>query len=117
MSDMELTGQVEPPMANGEVIFEAPWQSRIFGMARVLCEAGHYTWDEFRAHLINQIEAWERANNSAAKIEKGGEVEYPYFDCFLGALTDMLESKSLCSELDLAARSEEFAARPHGHDH
>ena len=45
-------------MANGEVVFDAPWQSRVFGMARALCEQGLFTWDEFREQLILQIETY-----------------------------------------------------------
>jgi len=111
MLEMDLQGPVAPPMANGEVIFEAPWQSRVFGMARVLCEAGHYSWDEFRHQLIKQIEDWESHHNERH------EVEYPYFDCFLNALTDILEAKGLCSTVDMSVRADEFSARPHGHDH
>ncbi len=110
MSDelMPLEGRISPPMANGEVVFEAPWQSRVFGLARVLCEAGHYSWDEFRERLIANIAEWEA---------KDFEEPYQYFDCFLGALTDMLEKSGLC-ELELvSAREAEFNARPHGHDH
>ncbi len=108
MEEMSLEGVVAPPMANGEVVFEAPWQSRVFGLARVLCEAGHYTWDEFRERLIANISAWEA---------KQADEPYQYFDCFLGALTDMLESTGLCESDLLAVREAEFAARPHGHDH
>jgi nitrile hydratase accessory protein len=108
MSDLELQGEISPPMANGEVIFEAPWQSRVFGLARVLCEAGHFSWDDFRLRLIDQIRAFETS---------GGEVEYQYFDCFLQALIELLDETGLCSSVDLKGRAEEFSARPHGHDH
>ena len=105
---MPLDGRVAPPMANGEVIFEAPWQSRVFGLARVLCEAGHYSWDGFRERLIESIADWEATHQ---------DEEYPYFDCFLNALTQVLADTGLCSHELLAARESEFAARPHGHDH
>lgn len=105
---MPLDGQIAPPMANGEVVFEAPWQSRVFGLARVLCEAGHYTWDEFRERLIANIADWESKHSGEA---------YPYFDCFLGALTDVLASTGLCEADVLEVREAEFKARPHGHDH
>lgn len=108
MADMELTGQSAPPMANGEVIFESPWQSRVFGMARVLCESGYYSWDDFRTRLIARISEWEAD-------PKAGE--YEYFDCFLLALTDVLDSAGLCSESALNQRAAEFADRPVGHDH
>ena len=106
--DMTLDGETAPPMANGEVIFEAPWQSRAFGLARVLCEAGHYSWDEFRARLIVRISEWEASHTDS---------DYAYFDCFLLALTDVLDASGLCSTTSLNQRVDTFAARPHGHDH
>ncbi len=106
---MELEGRAQPPMANGEVIFEAPWQSRAFGMARTLCEQGLYDWDEFRECLIDEIDAWERSNPENA--------DYEYFDRFLAALTNLLAKKEICDGEELSQRTEEFAARPHGHDH
>ena len=105
---MPLSGQSAPPMANGEVIFEAPWQSRVFGLARVLCESGHYSWDEFRDSLIQNIGKWESEHVNEP---------YAYFDCFLAALTDVLDSRGICDSEILSQREAEFAARPHGHDH
>lgn len=106
---MELEDRIAPPMANGEVVFEAPWQSRAFGMARTLCERGLYDWDEFRVCLIDEIDAWERSHDDAD--------EYEYFDRFLAALTKLLAAKGLCGAEELDGRADEFARRPHGHDH
>lgn len=104
-----LDGQLAPPMANGEVLFDAPWQGRVFAMARVLAESGHYTWDEFRAHLIARIGAWDR---SAAP-----DAEYRYYDHFLAALQALLAEKGLLNPAALDRRVSAFAERPHGHDH
>lgn len=106
---MELEGRVAPPMANGEVVFEAPWQSRAFGMARTLCEQGLYEWDEFREYLIAEIDSWDRAHDTGD--------DYEYFDRFLVALTKLLADKGICKPGELDLRTEAFAARPHGHDH
>jgi nitrile hydratase accessory protein len=103
---MSLTGDAAPPMANGEVVFEAPWQGRVFGMARSLCESGLYDWDEFRGRLIAEIATFESDAD-----------EYHYFDHFLSALTRLLDEKGLCLGIEVNHRSEVFAARPHGHDH
>lgn len=109
IESMQLDGQIEPPKANGEVIFDEPWQNRTFGMARSLCEAGHYTWDEFRACLIEQIESWDE--------QQAGQKPYQYFDHFLAALTQLMALKQLCDTGELDQRSQEFSDRPHGHDH
>lgn len=110
MSEEELLldGELSPPMANGEVVFEAPWQSRAFGMARALCERGLYSWDEFREHLIAEIEVVDREQSTG---------DYQYFDYFLEALVRLLDEKNICIRQDVMATAEAFAARPHGHDH
>jgi nitrile hydratase accessory protein len=98
-------------MANGEVVFEAPWQGRVFGMARALCQAGHYSWDEFRDCLIEAIGDWDRE----------GEGDYRYFDHFLLALETLLVRKRLVDAGELSERFGSYLARPadhdHGHDH
>lgn len=109
---MPLDGVLEPPMANGEVLFEAPWQGRVFGMARTLAEQGHYTWDEFRAELIREIGAWDR---SAAAADPAAE--YRYYDHFLAALQALLAGKGILDPGSVEARFRSFADRPHGHDH
>ena len=106
---MELEGREAPPMANGELVFDAPWQGRVFGMARALCESGLYDWDEFRMCLIREVEAWDRSHDAPD--------DYPYYDLFFSALTGLLAQKGICLADDLTSRSHEFAARPHGHDH
>lgn len=94
-------------MVNGEVVFEAPWQGRVFGMARALAEAGVYDWDEFRAHLIDEIACWDRE----------GDGDYRYYDHFLRAFEKLLVSRGLVGSDVLGERVETFRARPHGHDH
>jgi nitrile hydratase accessory protein len=107
---MTLEGIAAPPLANGEVVFEAPWQGRVFGMARALCEQGYYDWDDFRACLINEIKKADANVRTAAE-------EYFYFDHFLAALTRLLDEKNLCLNDEVESRTKEFYARPHDHDH
>ena len=47
--DLDLDGPAAPPRANGELVFEHPWQSRMFATTMALCEAGVIDYDEFRA--------------------------------------------------------------------
>ena len=106
--DEALLGSLAPPVANGEPVFDAPWQGRVFAMARHLNEQGHYSWDEFRACLIDEIADWEQAHPNS---------DYQYYDRFFAALQELLDRKSLCAAADMKERSNEFAARPSGHDH
>jgi nitrile hydratase accessory protein len=103
-----LDARLSPPMANGEATFDAPWQGRVFGMARTLAEQGHYSWDEFRVHLIAHIGDWDRTEAAT---------DYHYYDHFLAALQTLLVEKGMLDEHSVEGRFKEFAARPHGHDH
>ena len=42
--ELPLPENLQPPMANGEVIFDAPWQGRVFAMAVALSEQGVFVW-------------------------------------------------------------------------
>lgn len=105
--DDTLSGPAAPPLANGEIVFDAPWQSRTFAMARQLNEAGLFEWDDFRERLIRQI----------ALAETGNIAESGYWDCFLAALQQLLADLDCIPADTLTARATEYAARPHGHDH
>jgi nitrile hydratase accessory protein len=109
VTQFDLTGQAAPPMANGELAFEAPWQGRAFGMATALAAAGVFSWDEFRAELIARIAAWEE------RAPEG--TDYPYYDCFLEALERLLEVRGVLPAADLSARRASFEGRRPGHDH
>ena len=109
LENMELEEVIAPPMANGDLSFEAPWQGRVFGMARVLCEADCFSWDDFRAALIQRVSGWDQAHRE--------DDLYAYYDHFLGALTDLLSAQGLCDLSELLKRDEQLKARPHGHDH
>ena len=50
-----MSGAIAMPRSNGELVFDAPWQSRAFGMAVGLSWAGYFSWDKFRAELARAI--------------------------------------------------------------
>ena len=108
----ELGGAAAPPMTNGELVFEAPWQGRVFGIARGLAEQGIYDWDDFRARLIEQIAAFDRGAGTT-----GGGGQYRYYEHFLRALESLLVERGLIAPGELTQRIETFVARPHHHDH
>jgi hypothetical protein len=43
----DLDGVAEPPRKNGELVFEAAWEGRLFGVTMALHEAGAFAWEEF----------------------------------------------------------------------
>lgn len=107
--ELDLTGPVAPPLANGELAFDAPWQGRLFGVARALAQAHVISWDEFRKELIAEIGAWDAAAD--------GTETYRYYDRFLDALQRLLVARGMVDALELDERIQALARRPHGHDH
>lgn len=107
---LEWDGPLAPPRKNGELVFDALWESRVFGMTMTLYERGAFAWDEFRERLIAAIADWERAHAP-------DDPSYRYWQCWLGAFEALLADKGICAPAAVAARVTELAARPAGHDH
>ncbi|MFF4896094.1 nitrile hydratase accessory protein [Streptomyces sp. NPDC001068] len=106
---LDIEGPAAPPRANGELVFTEPWESRAFGMAVSLCEAGALTWPDFRSALVARIASWEA---TAAPDE-----EYHYYRLWLAALEDVLGGLRAVSADEVSARARALALRPAGHDH
>jgi hypothetical protein len=69
---VDADGPLAPPRRNGELVFEAAWQARAFGMAVALLEREGLRWEAFRRYLIAAIEA---------------QPEESYYEQFVEALT------------------------------
>ncbi|MEV6026398.1 nitrile hydratase accessory protein [Streptomyces sp. NPDC052036] len=106
---LDIEGPAAPPRSNGELVFAEPWESRAFGMAVTLYDAGAFTWPEFQAALIARIAAWEA---SAAPKEP-----YPYYRLWLAALEEVLADVCAVSTDEITTRAQTLAQRPPGHDH
>ena len=104
-----LTEELQPPMANGEVVFTEPWQGRVFGMAIALHEADCFSWQEFQKSLIAVISQWDATHDADAG--------YEYYEHFERALLNVLEVKGIVAGDELLLRTQAYAERPHGHDH
>ena len=73
MSDQrieDLGDDLAVPRKNGELVFEAPWEGRVFGMAVVLSDDQVYAWDDFRDHLVAQIAAAEEHGDTSGYYER-----------------------------------------------
>ena len=107
---LEWEGQLSPPRRNGELVFDALWESRVFGLTMTLYEAGRFAWPEFRDRLIDEVAAWERAHGT-------DEEGFRYWSCWLRAFERLVADKGLCTLDALEARVAALARRPAGHDH
>ena len=108
MIDRAIADDSILPRRNGELAFDEPWESRAFGLAVALDEAGIVRWDEFRDRLVTHIRAWEQAH-------AGGE-GWSYYERWHDALEALLVERGLVSDAELE-RCAEAIEHEHAHDH
>lgn len=89
-----LDGTAALPRKNGELVFQAPWEGRAFGLAVVLNEKAAYRWNDFRTRLVEQI--------------AGGCPDY--YENWLSALETLLVDGGLITRDDLYRRAAEYRA-------
>ncbi|GAA4572922.1 nitrile hydratase accessory protein [Planotetraspora kaengkrachanensis] len=105
---LDTEGPAAPPRSNGELVFTEPWQSRAFGIAVALHEAGAFAWPRFQASLIERIAAWQAMP---------GDQPWNYYRHWLGALEDVLAGSGTVLPGEVTERAHRLADRPAGHDH
>ena len=97
--------QVALPRKNGELVFEAPWEARAFGLAVALNEAGVYPWRDFSQGLAAETAALERQGTPAS-----------YYERWLETLEKLAIARGLVTLDELDARTAEYAFSAH-HEH
>ena len=106
-AELDRDGPAAPPRRNGELVFAAPWERRLFGVTMALHERGVFAWGDFSAHLIDEIARWTA---SAA----AGDA-YPYYEHWERALSRVLDERGVIDPAAVEARARELAALPPGH--
>ena len=93
-----MAGPAAPPRRNGELVFDAPWQGRAFGMAVGVVKGFGLEWKAFQQRLIAEITAHPDA---------------PYYDCWVAALEKLvLDYGAVTAEEMEAARQTVQAGGP-----
>jgi nitrile hydratase accessory protein len=99
-----LVADMPLPRSNGELVFDAPWQSRAFGLAVALHERGMYEWSAFSRALAEEI--------AAAGADDGSR----YYEHWLAALERLLREQGVVVPAELAAEAAAIAEHDeHGH--
>jgi nitrile hydratase accessory protein len=93
----DMAGPAALPRKNGELVFAAAWEGRLFGMTLALQKAGRFHWNEFRDRLIEEIAAADRRGDGSS-----------YYERWFRAFERLLEAKGLVPGGTLAARLAEF---------
>jgi nitrile hydratase accessory protein len=96
----DMDGTLAYPRRNGEPIFEAPWQSRAFGMVVSLHTAGEYPWNDFKDRLIGAI--------STGRAPDVPDDASDYYHHWVAAFSRLLLEKGILSEDELDDRVADF---------
>lgn len=110
----EPGGVIALPRSNGELVFDAPWQGRLFGLVVHLCQAGAFDWGEFKHHLIAAID------ESGVDETCDPAVYYRQFAaafCRLAAEKDFFDDKALDMRTVVEERRLAHDEDHHEHDH
>ena len=96
----EMSGTVAYPRKNGEPVFDAPWQSRAFGMVVGLHTSGEFPWQAFKDKLIAHV---------AAGAPEDCPPDTPaYYYQWVEAFCQLLDEAGIVRAEELDARSHEF---------
>lgn len=96
-----MEGTEALPRWNGELVFEAPWEGRAFGLAVAMNELGFYPWREFRGNLVEAISTVDKA----------------YYEQWLASLEKLVIAKGFVTFEELEARTAEYASGDRDDDH
>jgi nitrile hydratase accessory protein len=91
--DRDIADLDSLPRKNGELVFQAPWEGRAFGMAAVLTKQAGFDWNAFRHELVAEIAARPDA---------------PYYMSWLAALERLLLGRGALSEEEIDRRQAEY---------
>lgn len=99
---LDVDGPAAPPRSNGELVFSAPWERRVFGVTMALVESGVFDYETFRQRLITAI---------------GASSTDQYWSSWAEALEGLLGDLGIFDIAVLDRRAHQYLSRPHGHDH
>ena len=95
-----MVGSSALPRKNGELVFEAPWEGRAFGIAVALGDQGLYEWRDFSQRLAAEI------------VDTPDESRSSYYEQWLAALEKLALEKGLLTREELERRTDELASGP-----
>lgn len=94
-----MEAQIALPRENGELVFQAPWEARAFGLAVALNQQDLYKWREFSTELAATIAAADQNNDPSS-----------YYTRWVASLEELIIARGLISREQLDAKTAEYAA-------
>lgn len=95
----DLSDDLAVPRRNGELVFEAPWEGRVFGLAVALSNDGGVDWEAFRSRLVAEIAAAEEHGDGSG-----------YYERWLASFERLLLETGMLTADELDARTAEYTA-------
>lgn len=86
-----------PTSGRADLVFEAPWQSRIFAIVVALVKDGRFPWKDFQSQLVKEISDAETGSTQKASTSLEGE----YFRHWLTAVEATLKEFDFANEGDV----------------
>ena len=106
-----LCADLPIPRQDNELVFQSPWEARVFAVVVHLHKQGRFAWSEWVDHLVHEIDAARTA----------GAFDTPYYELWARACEKLLSGKSLMSPAALEAKVAELSVpvddHAHEHDH
>ncbi|MEX0285602.1 MAG: nitrile hydratase accessory protein [Paracoccaceae bacterium] len=80
------------------MVFDAPWQARVFALVVMMVEDGHMSWKDFQSHLVQETRQGESATDKGSLEPQ----ESTYYQRWLNAAEHLLQELELLrpDELD-----------------
>ncbi|MGH9087762.1 MAG: nitrile hydratase accessory protein [Acidimicrobiales bacterium] len=95
--------EMGPPRRNGELVFEKPWEGRVFGLAIAMAERGRFEWGAFRSLLVEETAADDAG-------VRAGVPSGAYYERWYRALERLLSDLGTVDTPELDAAAEAVAA-------
>ncbi|HEV8468056.1 MAG TPA: nitrile hydratase accessory protein [Candidatus Limnocylindria bacterium] len=97
MSDVDraIAGLEGLPRRNGELVFEAPWEGRVFGLVVALTKTPGFEWEDFRRLLIAEI---------------ARDPDADYYAKWLSAFERFVLERRVLTNEELESRKSEYAS-------
>ncbi len=102
-----MTGGEALPRRNGELVFEEPWEGRVFGLAVAMTQSGIYDWAEFRHRLVEETRVDEGRDES-------GDEPNAYYRRWVRALEGLVVDRGLITSTEIEARAAAYATEETG---
>jgi nitrile hydratase accessory protein len=98
----DMGEQLALPRQNGELVFEAPWEARAFGLAVALNERGMYEWRDFSQGLAAETASADRHGLPSS-----------YYERWLATLEKLAIARGLVTPEEIEARATAYASGAH----